>query len=202
MIRSDSFFSSFAIIVFLALTQSGCSSASDKNRALPTATPTNTNSAKDVVDKAAIEKQLMEIENDCTRILKTHDVEAMRRAYADDVVLIYPDGSLGSKETELQDLQAGMLTFDSWDFVDTKVQVLSADAAVVTGHSVLKNGKQKSADGKTVDLSGDYRFTDVFVKRNNRWQLVTSQATTITSPQTLPSPTAMVSPAKNTTPTK
>ncbi len=183
--RIESLLVFFVIIGFLAFSQPSCNRTSKTNRALPTAAA-STNPTKEVVDKGAIEKQLMQIEKDWTRILKSHDVEAMRQAYADDVVLIYPDGSLGSKETELQDLQAGLLTFDSWDFADTRVQVLNADTAVVTGHSILKNGKQRTADGKTVDLSGDYRFTDVFVRRNNRWQVVTSQATTITSPQQQP----------------
>jgi ketosteroid isomerase-like protein len=199
MIRLESSLPPIVIIGALVLVPVGCSRRSDMNRALPAATPANANSGRDTVDRAAIVDQLMRIEQDWTRILKTHDAEAMRQAYADDVVLIYPDGSLGNKETELQDLQSGVLTFDSWDFVDTKVQVLDANAAVVTGHSVLKNGKQKSADGKTIDLSGEYRFTDVFVKRNNRWQIVTSQATTITSPESSSSPAATVRPTNKPT---
>lgn len=43
------------------------------------------------------------------------------------------------------------------------------DAAVVTGKASLRNAKYK---GK--DISGDYLFTDTWVRKGGRWQVVAS----------------------------
>ena len=172
----------FIAVSSMAFSQGGCKSGVDTNRAASNYPAPNTNTEKETVDTPTLEKEKLQIENDWTRILKTHDVEAMKRAFADDVVLIYPDGSVGTKEQEIKDLEAGALTFESWDFADMNIKVLGRDAAVVTGHSVLKNGKYKGLDGKTIDISGHYRFTDVLARRNGRWQVVASQATKVTAP--------------------
>jgi ketosteroid isomerase-like protein len=57
----------------------------------------------------------------------------------------------------------------SYKLEDMRVRICG-NAAVVTGRNVL----QASLKGK--DTSGPYRFTDVFVKRDGRWQCVATQA--------------------------
>jgi ketosteroid isomerase-like protein len=47
--------------------------------------------------------------------------------------------------------------------------------AVVTGLNTLESSA--TASGK--HISGAYRFTDVFVKRHGRWQVVASQLTRV-----------------------
>lgn len=59
---------------------------------------------------------------------------------------------------------------------DIRVQVYG-DAAVVTLRSIEKGTTYK---GK--DLSGHYRWTDVFVKRNGSWQMVATHGTRIEKP--------------------
>jgi hypothetical protein len=64
--------------------------------------------------------------------------------------------------------------------IDPKVTVINADSAFVTGRSVIKNGKYKDANTKkTIDISGEYRFLDVYSRRDGKWQAVASQATAI-----------------------
>jgi ketosteroid isomerase-like protein len=55
---------------------------------------------------------------------------------------------------------------------DMKVQVYR-DTAVVTYRSTDKGNYKGN------DISGRYRWTDVFVKRNGRWQVVSTQGTRI-----------------------
>src|SRR5437016_548513 len=53
-------------------------------------------------DKTAIEAELTRIENDWPRILTEHDAAAVRRVEADDIILVYPDGTQGSKEQDVK----------------------------------------------------------------------------------------------------
>lgn len=158
----------------------------------PAAPETNRNAAataeptKEPFNPAAIEAEVLKLDQEWANVLKTRDVNAMRRIEADDIILVYPDGSVGTKADDIRDTEAGNLTVESFEMVDPKVKVLSADAAVVTGRSILKKGKYKRPDGKMIDISGEYRFTDVFARRNGNWQVVASQATKIENPTAAP----------------
>ena len=161
-------------------------------------TPANVNAGKENVDKASIEAALLRIEKDWPRVIKEKDAEAVRRLEADDVILVYPDGGTGGKEQDVKDIERGALTADSMEMTDLKVNVISADAAVVTGRTIVKNGKFKMADGSSVNISGQYRFVDTFAKRNGEWKLVAGASAPVKQPVPEASPTA--SPAAKASP--
>ena len=177
-----------------SLGQMAVSRAADTNRSDSVAAP-NTNSGIEVVDTAAIESELRRIENDWPRIIKEKDVAAVGRVEADDAVFIYPDGSMGNKQQDLKDMAEGNLTADSIEIKDLQVKVLDKDAAIVVGHNVVRNGKYKMPDGKTIDISGEYRFVDTFARRNGEWKLVSGASTKIAAPGASASPAAKASPA-------
>src|SRR5882672_4863286 len=107
---------------------------------------TNTNaiaapSAEPTPDKAAIEAELTRIENDWPRILKERDVATIRKVEADDILLIYPDGSAGSKDQDMKDIESGALSADSWEVADLTVNVLDNDSAIVRLRTTVKGGK-------------------------------------------------------------
>jgi ketosteroid isomerase-like protein len=181
-----------AVMSLFSLGQMACQPAADTNRSDSVAAP-NTNS--EVVDTAAIESELRRIENDWPRVVKEKDVAAVGRVEADDAVFIYPDGSLGNKQQDLKDMAEGNLTADSIEIKDLQVKVLDKDAAVVVGHNVVRNGKYKMPDGKTIDISGEYRFVDTFARRNGEWKLVAGISTKIAAPAASASPAAKASPA-------
>jgi hypothetical protein len=192
-----------ALLMALLLTSSlltfglfGCQkpSAPDTNREL-VATASNVNSPKENIDTAAIETELKRIENDWPRVLKDKDDKAIDLVEADDIVVIYPDGMVGSKAQDMSDIKNGAVTADAWDVSEVKVTVLGKDAAFATGVSVVKGGKTKTADGKTLDISGDYRFIDTFARRNGEWKLVASISTPIQKGASMASPPAKLSPA-------
>jgi ketosteroid isomerase-like protein len=172
----------------------------DTNRAAPTGTP-NTNSEGETVNRAAIDSELMRIENDWPRVLREKDVEAIRRVEADDIVIVYPDGQLGNKQQDIQDMQSGALSAEAWEVTDLKVNIIDKDAAVVSGRSIVKGGKYKGPDGKVVDISGQYRFVDTFARRNGEWKLVGSAAAPIMKPVAGSSPSPGSSPAAKASPT-
>ena len=185
-----------AVVSLFTLIQLACQPAADTNRSDVSAP--NSNSRAEVVDTAAIEAELRRIENDWPRIIKERDVAAVGRVEADDVILVYPDGSVGNKQQELTDVAAGNLTADSLEIKDLQVKVLDADAAIVLGHNALKNGKLKLPDGKTMDITGEYRFIDTFARRNGEWKLVAGISTRIMAPAASASPAA--SPGAKTSP--
>lgn len=169
---------------------SGCQKAAENaNTVAPAASPT-----AETIDTAAIETELLRIENDWPRVIKEKDVEAVKRVEADDGIFVYPDGTVGDKSTDVKDMENGALSAESWELSDLKVNVISKDAAVVSGRSVVKNGKYKMPNGKSIDISGQYRFIDTFARRNGEWKLVAGASTPIREPGATPSPTAKPSP--------
>ena len=182
-------------VLALIMGVSACQPASpDTNRdASKTA---NANITKETLNPVAIEAEITKLENEWATAAQRHDASAVRKFLADDLVMTYPDGSTGSKASELSTIESGAITADSWELFDTKVTVLGPDAAFITGRSVLKNAKLKDATmKKALDISGEYRFTDVYARRNGQWLAVASQTTPIKSPEPAPSPVATSSKA-------
>ena len=166
----------FVIAVVMAL--NGCQAkAPDTNRNASAATASP---QKEAFDPAAIQAEVIKLEREWADANKSHNAEAVRRVVADDAVIVYPDGSLATKTDEVHTVESGAITADAFDMIDPKVTVVNADSAFVTGRSVIKNGKYKDATTKkTIDISGEYRFLDVYTRRDGKWQAVASQATKI-----------------------
>src|SRR5437870_11228891 len=185
--------------VIAGLLQLGCASPQ------PTNTSTNANMAvaEATPDKAAIEADILRIENDWPRIIKEHDAAAVRRFEADDAVFVYPDGSPGGKDQDLKDIESGALSADSWEVSEITIKVLDKDSAIATVRSVVKGGKYKAPDGKTNNISGEYRSVDTFVRRNEQWQLIGSATVPVRGPSSagMASPTPRASPSMKPSPT-
>lgn len=172
---------SVALSVFgllMVVAQIGCQRA---------AAPTNLAEARaaasptpEKIDTAAIEAELIRLEREWVDAIKSGNADAAKRVMSDDIVVINPDGSASSKAAEIQAIQDKLVTMDSWEIVDPKVTVLDAKNAFVTGQGVIKNGKSKAPGSKrTIDISGEYRFLDVYSRRDGAWQAVASQTTLI-----------------------
>ena len=168
-------------VILMAVVLGGCMRAStetNRNDAVAAASP-----AKETFDAAAIEAELMKLAREWADSVKTKNGEAVRRIVADDAVLVYPDGTTANKTIELQTIESGAITADSFDMLESKVTVIDAEAAFITGRSAIKNGKYTDPNTKrSINISGEYRFLDVYTKRGGRWQVVASQATPITAP--------------------
>ncbi len=185
-------------LVFSLMILSGCKPAAvETNRSAPVS---NTNSTRETVDTASIETELMRIENDWPRAIKEKDVASITRVEADDAIFVYPDGSVGGKSQDIKDIETGALTADSWQVMDLKVIVLNNDAAVVSGRSVVKNGKYKTPTGKSIDISGQYRFIDTYARRSGEWKLIAGASTPVREPVASASPTSTASPAAKGSP--
>ena len=190
---------------------SGCQPAADTNRNLAAASSTP---AKETFDPAAIEAELIRIEREWANAGKTHNAEAVKGFLADNAVIIYPDGTIATKADEIRTIESGAISAESFEMLEPKVTVIDADSAFITGRSVIKNGKITLPNQKKpIDITGEYRFLDVYAKRDGKWQVLASQAVKIdpaavaaaaaASPAaSVPSPSAAAaSPSPKTSPT-
>jgi ketosteroid isomerase-like protein len=124
---------------------------------------------------SSVEQTLMKIERDALAALLKKDIAAFGRIFDDDAVVITPDGSTQTKAQLLADLKSGDLVIESSEISDMKVRAYG-DTAVVT-YLTTDKGKYKSQD-----ISGRYRWTDVFVRRGGTWQIVAGHGTPIQQP--------------------
>src|SRR4051812_13927609 len=119
-----------------------------------------------------VEQMLMQIEQELTNALLKSDVSPLDRYLADNYSFTDPGGGLGTKTQMIASMKAGDFKFESSKIDSMKVQVYG-NTAVVT-YKTTDKGKIKD-----FDISGQYRWTDVFVKQNDRWQAVAGQGTRI-----------------------
>lgn len=123
----------------------------------------------------SVEQTLMKIERDGLAALLKKDIAAFGRIFADDAVVITPDGSAQTKAQLIADVKSGDLVVESSEISDMKVRAYG-DTAVVT-YVTTDKGKFKGQD-----ISGRYRWTDVFVRRAGTWQVVAGHGTPIQQP--------------------
>lgn len=98
---------------------------------------------------------------------------AMDTLLADDYVAITANGMLQSKAQTLTSLRAGMVHFTALDLIDRKVRFYGATALVTSLAQVSgKNGES--------DISGNYRYTRVYVRdEQGKWKIVSFEVSRI-----------------------
>lgn len=121
-----------------------------------------------------VEEELVGVENSWSQAAISRDLPTLQRFYADEYVFTDADGTVSNKTKELADIGSGAFRLTSYHFEDLRVHVYG-NVAVVTGQNTIAGVWENIKR----DISGPYRFTDVFVRRNGRWQCVASQASRI-----------------------
>ena len=119
-----------------------------------------------------IEEKIMKIEHEWAEALAKADLKTIDGICDAEWVFVDPEGTVVTKEQSDADMKSGTLKFESFKIEDLKVKVYG-DTAIVWGLETEKS----SYKGK--DTSGQYRFTDVFVKHHGKWQCVATQITRV-----------------------
>ncbi len=122
--------------------------------------------------KGTVEDQIKEHEQNWAQATIKEGAAAVDQYEADDIIDTDPSGRVTDKAQDKIDLSSGDLKFQSIEVSDLKVHVYG-NTAVAAGTNMTK-GTYKGQD-----ISGKYRFTDTWVKRNGKWQAVASQSTKI-----------------------
>jgi hypothetical protein len=100
------------------------------------------------------------------------DVATYDKLLAHDYISINVLGRTSSKAELVENLKSGKVKFESIDVSDVKVKLYGDTALVIS----TVNVKGHSGDA---DLSGQWRSSRVWAKRNGQWQSVLFQATRI-----------------------
>jgi ketosteroid isomerase-like protein len=119
------------------------------------------------------EQVLIDLEEGWNEALYRRDVAFIERILAEEFTATYVDGSRGDKAKELAMVAAFNQRVDSSTHDDMTVRVYG-DTAVVWFTLRLTGPK----DGHPTVVV--FRYVDVFVKRDGRWQCVSSQSTRAT----------------------
>ena len=119
---------------------------------------------------SSVEDQIKKQEQNWAQATVKEGAAAVDQYEADDIIDTDPSGRVTDKTQDKTDLSSGDLKFQSIELSELKVHVYG-DTAVAAGTSTVK-GTYKGED-----ISGKYRFTDVWVKRNGKWHAVASQST-------------------------
>jgi hypothetical protein len=128
-----------------------------------------TNATADEATFKQIEQEILD------GVLKS-DTAAAEKYLTSDYVGVGPDGAVQNKAEFLSDIKSGTLKLESSKYSDMKVQVADADMAVV----MFRSNDKGTYKGK--DITGEYRWLDVFVKRDGKWQIAIDQGTQIAKP--------------------
>jgi ketosteroid isomerase-like protein len=118
------------------------------------------------------EQTLMQIEREWEDANKNKDKAWFERTLADEYTAINVRGKMFNKTEDIADTLSNADTITSGELSDMKVRV-HGDTAVVTGR-LHRVGKDKNGS-----FDRNYIFTDTFVKRDGRWQVISSQSTLV-----------------------
>lgn len=123
-------------------------------------------------DAASVEQTLIQMEKDWNQASIGKDAKTLNKIIADDWTAIDFKGSTVTKAESLAELKSGQSSNQTVELGEMKVRVFG-NTAIVVGSDTEKS----TYHGK--DSSGQYSWTDVFVKRNGQWQAVASQSTKV-----------------------
>lgn len=120
----------------------------------------------------SVEDQIKKLEQDWAQAVVKEAAASVDQYEADEIITTDPTGRVTDKPQDKTDLSSGDYKIQYEELSDLKVHAYG-NTAVATATYTMK-GTYKGQD-----LSGKYRFTDTWVKRSGRWQVVASQYTKV-----------------------
>jgi len=122
--------------------------------------------------KMTVEQTIMKMEQEMTDAFIKGDVSVFDKYTVENTTFTDPGGMLMNKAQLTAMFKSGDLKLESSKIDGMKVQMFG-NTAVAT-YTTTDKGTYKGRD-----ISGQYRWTDVFVKMGGKWKLVSGQGTPI-----------------------
>jgi ketosteroid isomerase-like protein len=117
---------------------------------------------------AVVAEELVELSHDLVRAVQEHDVARLDAMLAEEFTL---DGAAGTlSRDELLEAAAGAYAIEGFAYHELDPEIYGNTAVVVSRY------RQDARIGDR-DASGDLRITDVWTRREGRWQIVRRHAT-------------------------
>ena len=115
-------------------------------------------------------QHIIELDRQRMQAMASKDVATLNKLLADELIYCHSSARLDTKQSLIGAMQSGATVYTGVEPSDVKAQDLG-DAVVLTGIArinVVSGGKPNAFS---------VRFTDVWGKRGNDWQMVTWQST-------------------------
>jgi hypothetical protein len=113
---------------------------------------------------------IIELDKKRMDAMAAKDVAFLNGVLADDLIYTHSSARLDTKASLVGNMESGSTVYQSVVPSDVKAQDLG-EAVVLTGVARIK----VHSGGKPMDFG--VRFTDVYAKRNGKWQMVVWQST-------------------------
>lgn len=123
-----------------------------------------------------LEKAIAQLERDWMDAIQKKDAAALERLIADDATLVDSDGRSLTKAAHIAEVKSGDIKIESFTLDPVKVRVFG-DIAIATSDDTEKS------QFKGKDSSGHYIWTDIYIKRNGRWQAIAAQNARLPQPK-------------------
>lgn len=118
---------------------------------------------------------LARLEADWNRAHVRGDADALEQLFAGDLVVVVPGMRVMGKADAVGMFTSGRMKFDRYETSETTVRVYDT-TAIVTG----RLRRTRVISGAAAD--DDWRFTKVYLRRADRWQVVSFHASNTTTP--------------------
>jgi ketosteroid isomerase-like protein len=141
----------------------------------PEPTSTATQATKSPAQTGDVEATIARLEKDWVAAIQKKDLVALDGLLADDFVGTSPTAQTFRKTDAIDDLKNAKYVVDKMDMGEVSVNVYGTSAVAFTTQD------EKSKYGGQ-DTSGHYLFTDVWVKKEGRWQVVASHGSRYATP--------------------
>ena len=115
----------------------------------------------------SVESIIIQLELKWGLAIVNKDAAALGRLLANEFNGTSPTGQTYSREMAIADLRNGTYDVTMMDLDQIDVNVFGNTAVAFTSQNEISTYGNK-------DFSGHYHYTDVWVKRNGRWQVVAS----------------------------
>lgn len=119
---------------------------------------------------AGNERGIIDLDRKRMRAMAAKDVETLENLLADDLVYTHSSARLDTKKSLIQAMVSGTTVYTSVEPSGVTAQDLG-DTVVLTGIAHIKVVSNGTPNAFGV------RFTDVYTRRDGRWQMVTWQST-------------------------
>jgi ketosteroid isomerase-like protein len=119
----------------------------------------------------ADEEQLTKIEQAWGQAYVKRDPDLVQKLTTEDFMMVEPDGNIMTKPAYIKSI-TGDVTFTEFKIQHLKIRTWG-DTGIVIGVASIKANEGKQ------DLSGNYCFTDIFVRQNGEWKAISGHVSVL-----------------------